>query len=899
MPAPEILHSDLPWLTIHDCRETLFFSTHEGQLCQWLELEMTASAWRPDLTLEIRTAGRAAKHHIVFFPTLGSQRATVRAYAPARWPRPADPDARLIIHCGDARLEAKITVGSHRPWTVYVLSDLCADDTWAFKNLKKHDREDYLTTLAELRASPDNRYNLAANYQVERFIRQAKPAERRALRTALRTGRFFATPTPNQLNCGAFLLSAYPSLLEPFRRYYQQAGLKPADFPPDAYHMEAPTWTNGYLALLAAAGFRSFAKSLLGFYAPWLEPMKALPRLTRLEVTPANWMYLLWRIGDYSEASPILAGLPCTNDFLHGKAIPRHEEFGEKYPTSALPLVGSYSDLSTTTKDWAALKVANIDQYNRQGWQYPRLVNATWPQFFDHVEKEAGPPQHPRPHAAKALAPVRGDIGSSWEAWMLAAAREHARFRAAQRDVVSLRTLTSLLPADSRSRQLLDDMAFQVIQLGDHAWNGSSPEGKTLNLQIRRRRLVKAEKIASSLRRRYAGSHAKRFAVLNTLGWQRDCRITLPFSAASLRDPATGERFAVHADSESTTALIPGVPAFGTRALEIGDGAVTLAADTAPPALRPAAMTPTLEIEAADVPPTGGWRDDTTGSWTLGPFTIDATLAPADDATELTIRVHGQPPQKPHDLRFRFDLPWPRCSWRGESGGAFVTPGPTECGGDSLLGIVGAVFAAGEGISAIAPDASESLDFALRESAICRLGATAGPPAKDAPKAGNNQQWPWIWTDTSSGGELHWCLLGNGQNNESFEDQGGDRQWTFRCAIRRRPGGADDAALYRFAASYNCPGEIVSPRIAAALIEPPLQITGGHSVLVLGLHREAKSIAIDLYNTASKPQSIRLAGPLLRNKKLHQADMLSRVLRACANGRVTVAPKAYSRLMVR
>ena len=87
----------------------------------------------------------------------------------------------------------------------------------------------------------------------------------------------------------------------------------------DAYHMEAPTWTNGLVNLLACAGFRSFGKSMLAFakHAPWVETLKKLPRLTRLEAAPGRYVWLLMRCGDYSEGMPILAGPPQSEQFLH------------------------------------------------------------------------------------------------------------------------------------------------------------------------------------------------------------------------------------------------------------------------------------------------------------------------------------------------------------------------------------------------------------------------------------------------------------------------------------------------------------------------------------------------------------------------------------------------------
>jgi CheY-like chemotaxis protein len=55
--------------------------------------------------------------------------------------------------------------------------------------------------------------------------------------------------------------------------------------------------------------------------------------------------------------------------------------------------------------------VETITAYNAQGWTYPRLVNASHKQFWDHIEEQIS-------QQSLQLPLFRGDYGTAWEAWV-------------------------------------------------------------------------------------------------------------------------------------------------------------------------------------------------------------------------------------------------------------------------------------------------------------------------------------------------------------------------------------------------------------------------------------------------------------------------------------------------
>jgi hypothetical protein len=906
----DFITDELSGIRVSGYRGTNRFSTVDGQLCQWIELALSCTeGWRRFLTIEIRSGDRSARRLVA----LRQGEYTLRCYAPAIWPDPPDTRAELVLACGGEMARGVLTIGSHRPWTLYLLSDCCADDSWAYSDLEEHDRDDYRTTLAEITASADNCYNYPSVYQIARFCRYATPAEKDALRDAFERGCFFLSPVPNQLLCGAFTLSAYPLLLEPYRHWRAELGLD-GDGAPQvaAYHMEAPTWTNGLANLFSCAGFRLFGKSLLRYLSPWLDALEALPVLTRLEVAPGRHVYLVLSPNSYSQGFPLLAGPPQSDRALEEDLLRPYVDRSAEYPTSAVPIVGLYSDLCPELPDWVPAKLTAIDEYNAQEWEYPRLVNATWEHLAAHVERELGKPDGP---AQSGLRTVRGDTGSSWEAWMSAAQAEMARFRRVQRDIVSLRMLDAMLGgSDSAVGRTLQGALLDLVELGDHAWNGSSEASKQLNLAIRRDRLARVEASVSAVRNALFKGETHdgppRVGVINTLGWARTCRMRLPWhwvpanNPAYLEDPGTGEAFAVVREGGAPCAYVPQIPAFGFRELELYPGVVggpgRQPLEEWP--LEPRRMRPLLIVGDRELEARGGWDRDAFGRWEVGPFILAAQALPslASEGMELILTVEGVPPEEPYELRWLFDLPWEEGIWRGESGGGFVTPGPVEQGGDSLLGITGSVFSCGEGLSAMDPDGGTCIDFAFDQTGMCGLGGRSTRAAQgtygerlDAETVALS-----VWRSTRTPGRLELYLLGTAQNHrEALLDQGGARHWQMRCGLRRRAGPFDDAALHRFACGFNYPAEIVDPEMWDHGRQW-LAVPEDGGVIALGAHRAGGKTFVDLYNTLREPASFALSGPAVEGQRVWCADMLGRVQGECPDGRIQVDPLAYLRVLI-
>ena len=924
--------NELTGIEMAGYRETMFFSTVDNQLCQWIEMDLKGvNRQRKLVSFEIRSKGKSARREVV----VRSDDLTIRCYAPTVWPDPPDEEAELIITCGEKKAVGTITIGGHRPWTLYLLSDCCADDSWAYSDLEKHDRDDYRMTIAELMVNEDNCYNYPSVYQIDRFFRHATPSEKNVFEKAVKEGRFYISPVPNQLLCGIFTLSAYPLILEPYKHWYSKIDKDYTKQQGPAYHMEAPSWSNGLVNLFSCAGFRLFGKSLLRFLAPWMDILEELPTLTRLEVAPNRFVYFVLKCNTYSEGFDILAGAPRINQFLHTGIIPRYLQLKEEHPTSAIPIVGMYSDVSPDLPDFVPVKVKMVEEYNSQGWEYPRLVNATWKHFTDHVERELGDAGNPR---RSGLRTVKGGTGSSWEVWMIAAQAEAARFRRAQRDVVSVRTLEAIVGESNQTvSEKINEAVMEVVELGDHAWNGTFLESKMLNLDIRRKRLEKIEGNIQTIRDSFLKGKPKEgikhICIVNTLGWKRTCRVNLrrEFTQedSCIVDPETKEKFPLYADKDSNAfyTYIPNIPGFGFKKLDIqtgdcgletmstvGDGFTPSRFSEPPLALK--RMKPLLILGDEELEAQGGWSIAGDGKWRIGPFTItsdsffflavgDPTseISPlmTDEGIELVLSIEGTPPDEPYELRWLFDLPWENCMWRGESGGGFVTLGPSDKGGDSLLGITGSIFSCGEGISAADPDGQTCIDFAFDHSGMCGIGgrSTQAGTGGYGERLGAETANLSVLKSLLTKGRLELYILGNKQNfREALIDQGGTRQWKIRCGIRERAGSFDDIALYRFACGFNYPAELVNPELLNRKGDAWLAIQNGKGVIPLDVCRDGESTQLDFYNTLKEKTSFVLTGEVTENRIVRRADMLGRIKDVCLNGEVEIDPMAYLKVIV-
>ncbi len=472
--------------TIEECRETLFFGRHQGVLRQWIELTIrNASGEATGATVTISSGGEDVATTLRLEPGVR----TYRAHAPVLWPdRAPESEAPICLRVGDRHVGDVVSVGNHRPWTVYLLSDTCTDYAWVYDSEEALRADDAELTEAELvqaeatEGLPEpnrNHYNLVHSREIE-FYLERYPDRAERLWEHLRRETITLNPFFNMC------LTGNMSLEELIRHFYPARNAAVEHGVPLAYanHQETPTIAWVLATILADCEVRHLVKSILQVECPWASRLEEPPIFvwegpdgSRIKVRRNN--------RSYAEGYFVPRGAHRINPNLHERIIPEYEALGADYPFSAIGLVGCYSDLSPRTKSLAADKAQGTIAYNAQPWEFPRLVNASHRQFWDHVERETE-------ERDLSLPVSRGDYGTSWEVWPACLAAHFAGWRRAQRVSGTADALGSVLsrvdPDYFRgTRAMLRQGWRNLTYLADHAWNGSGDGNLELNKSLRRR----------------------------------------------------------------------------------------------------------------------------------------------------------------------------------------------------------------------------------------------------------------------------------------------------------------------------------------------------------------------------------------------------------------------------
>lgn len=576
-------------LTIISARETLFFSTVEQRLRQWILVVI--SNRMPEAvvaTATIDAGGETVRTLLELQPGIREY----RCYAPLLWPdRPPEPHAVLRIMAQGQVVEREVAVGGHRPWTVYLLADVCTDYTWVYDDEWPMKQDDAAVTMAEIVVAeqtadaPDplrNRYNLVHHREVEYFL-EIYPGQAGRLVEHIRRGTITLNPFFTMCATCALTTEELIRHFYPAHNFARRHGLHLQY----ANHQETPAIAWATATILAGSGIRHLVKSILPYECPWVARLEE-PPIFVWEGPDGSRILVRRRSEDYIEGSFVLQDVRATNTALHERILPAYIGLGDRYPYNAVALVGCYGDLAPRSRELAAKKTATISAYNRQGWEFPRLVNASHGQFWQDIDAQI---------AARAIeVPVsRGDYGAAWDIWPACLAHDLAGWRRAQTRAGVADTLMVILshldPDWSAARRaLLADGWRNLIALSDHAWNGANDANRVFNAQLRRSWQQRANQAfdtvidegMAALGSRVATGAASGLLVFNSLGWERDGLVriddlpegTILFDTVS--NTALRTQNTIEEGQTVTYAAVNGIPSAGYRVLEIRPG------DTAP-----------------------------------------------------------------------------------------------------------------------------------------------------------------------------------------------------------------------------------------------------------------------------------------------------------------------------
>jgi hypothetical protein len=401
-------------------------------------------------------------------------------------------------------------------WTIFIANDNCPDYTWgytesqtrkAFADVVKGHLDEMNRTDAHPPAERDC-YNAAVTQEVLCFV-EHYPERKDELIRRIKEGRLYVSPyLCNSLwafqGVEGALRTFYPA-----RRLEREWGIKFES----AHHIELPSLPWGHATLLAGCGIKHLSLPYYAFDSTF----------GALKTPP-----IFWHEGpDGSRVKVVMDRYACGKasymqganvlnkpDAVEREWLAHYAGLGEAYPLRAILASGTHGDISPRSGDQARGFAEKIIQYNARPGQHPKLINATFPQFWQAVDEQE--------KKSPWLPTVRGDFGHSWDVWPVSLAKYAAAMREGERRLLTIEALRSTAVREQSSNDFYpprgEPAEEYLIMLSDHAWNGTDERNQRHNAELRRDWSDKADKMITM-------SHL--FAYLN-MGFQgRDDCLTL------------------------------------------------------------------------------------------------------------------------------------------------------------------------------------------------------------------------------------------------------------------------------------------------------------------------------------------------------------------------------------
>lgn len=467
----------------------------DPKLRQWVFVTLNATS-PGAATLEVDDGTEKVQTPV----TLVGGTATYVAYGAQRWPAASTANGvvKVLVSGNPVDSKSGVTLGSRRPWTVHLVSDVCDDDIWAFNTKAEELLASTQLSRAELdRMDADDTNNVvlharnsycAIAYRFVEDLLAAYPGELNRVKKRGQEGRLEIQPFPST-PLGASLSSAeIVHWMLPWRRMERSWQLPPTR---GLNYQESLSLPWGLASLLHNLGVVGVSYSPFQWSGPPVGPLEYWEG-------PDGSRILWHQTVGYWEASY----LPW--DQVLAKTGSTYEPFGASvYPWSQCIVFGTYVDLfpgsytdggrsgRIAQLGWAALQAAH------PGAEYPRIESSTQSRFYDAIAAERL--AHP---GIDAGIPVRkGDFGADWDAWTLGLAAYGAKWRQLLATLPAMDALNVLAengaPGHYQSIQAQAETAHREVgRLSDHAWAGSDLTNRRENARLRKQWASTADQAA-------------------------------------------------------------------------------------------------------------------------------------------------------------------------------------------------------------------------------------------------------------------------------------------------------------------------------------------------------------------------------------------------------------------
>jgi len=546
-------------------KETIFFYNIEGVLRQAVEVEIDPAGYDlKSVDVEIKTHGHGSAVTRIRDLMPGVNKVT--CYAPVVFPnfisgkhRPVP--AEIILKSDGRIYKDEIIIGRRRPWTIYICQDICTDFTWGLPDEQTKEESaamirkqlDFMDLTDSERHESKNRWNVNQTMEIDWFLQDADETAIRKLFEREKEGRVQISAVYNS-NLTAMLSTEQAIRSLYFARELEKKwGIDLST----VEHIEMPTITWGMMSIFANAGIKYFSKAWLDFNSHHLRKSTDVPLFYWQGPDGNSVLTFMDRganlKGHYGQASFLIQKeYPQAVEELHEWWIP-HYENNEAYPFDTFMMQGAYIDLHATSKFEVERLVKNIIRYNNEPWEYPRIINATWKQYFESVLEFSS-------KNGIEIPEISGDMGASWEDWPAHYAHIVSRLKRGTEDFITAEKIAALKSALSgkTNKADIDTLHYSVDlmnRLAEHPWNGTNDDEKYRSLGKRSRwtdELIKNNKKIivpfSGFSKPGTGTGGNLYKVFNPLSWSRtdlleldmECPGQYPYRVDDNDDTMTG-----------------------------------------------------------------------------------------------------------------------------------------------------------------------------------------------------------------------------------------------------------------------------------------------------------------------------------------------------------------------
>lgn len=357
--------------------------------------------------------------------------------------------------------EFEFSLAAARKWTVFVVPNTHVDVGYTDYQGKVSEAQarTFDEAASLIKQYPDFRFSTDGSWNLEQFLARRSNEDQDTILNLVRQNKI---GVPAQyLN----LLTGYASLETLYRSLYYSKQLSLRLKLPFTYAniTDIPTYSGAYPSILASSGIKYWVAGGNNDRAPILSHEVWNERSPFWWEGPDGKKVLFWYSRCYEQVM-FLFGLPPQEAAVH-ESLPIFMQAYDRpeYKPDAVLLYGTQPENTDLF-----LETANFATSWDQSYAYPKLVYATFDDFFRYIDN----------HFAKDLPTYRGDMGGYWEDGIGSDAAYAAKDRHNQNTALTTEIVSTAAhianPIVNPPKAEIDDAWKNIMLFAEHTWTAGT-----------------------------------------------------------------------------------------------------------------------------------------------------------------------------------------------------------------------------------------------------------------------------------------------------------------------------------------------------------------------------------------------------------------------------------------